>query len=215
MNSHSVMAQEWDFVGSSEITFICGGKRVILTATYKGGGGGSILFHQASWDPVFLADINPEDSVDLDQLLSGKVRVAFAVRRACTGVAQAHVSYAESHPLAACCCKPAEAAYTGCTLKCAFSHSLYTSLSLQRPGPVLPLEIQDWPVKEGTTGTAWTMQYLKEEQAWERLPEAGVSYSLPEMFGQVRHPDCDCALWVCWQCCGSVQCGSHAASPRV
>ena len=75
MNSHYVMAQEWDFVGSSEITFVCGGKRVILTVTYKGGGGGSILFHQASWDPVFLADINPEDSVDLDQLLSGKVKV--------------------------------------------------------------------------------------------------------------------------------------------
>ena len=74
--SQSVMAQEWDFVGSSEITFICGGKRVILTVTYKGGGGGSILFHQASWDPVFLADIDPEDSVDLDQLLSGKVRAA-------------------------------------------------------------------------------------------------------------------------------------------
>ena len=70
-------------MGSSEITFICGGKRVILTVTYKGGGGGSILFHQASWDPVFLADINPEDSVDLDQLLSGKVRAVGAVLLCC------------------------------------------------------------------------------------------------------------------------------------
>ena len=66
-------------MGSSEITFMCGGKRVILTVTYKGGGVGSILFHQASWDPVFLADIDPEDSVDLDQLLSGKVRAAIGL----------------------------------------------------------------------------------------------------------------------------------------
>jgi len=71
--------QEWDFVGSSEITFISGGKRVILTVTYKGGGGGSILFHQASWDPVFLADIDPEASLNLSQLLSDKVRLITAM----------------------------------------------------------------------------------------------------------------------------------------
>ena len=61
-------------MGSSEITFICGDKRVILTVTYKGGGGGSILFHQASWDPIFVADIDPEAPLDLRQLLSDKVR---------------------------------------------------------------------------------------------------------------------------------------------
>ena len=60
-------------MGSSEITFICGDKRVILTVTYKGGGGGSILFHQASWDPLFLADVDPEGPLDLPQLLSAKV----------------------------------------------------------------------------------------------------------------------------------------------
>ena len=107
MNLLSVMAQEWDFVGSSEITFICEGKRLILTVTYKGRQGGSILFHQASWDPIFLADINPEDSVDLDKLLSGKVRAS-------RGIAQAHVSSASFTPLIACCCKPAEAACTDC-----------------------------------------------------------------------------------------------------
>ena len=62
-------------MGSSEITFISGDKRIILTVTYKGGGGGSILFHQASWDPIFLADIDPEASIDLSQLLSDKVCV--------------------------------------------------------------------------------------------------------------------------------------------
>lgn len=62
-------------MGSSEVTFISGGKRVILTVTYKGGGGGSILFHQASWDPVFLADIDPEAPLNLSQLLSDKVRL--------------------------------------------------------------------------------------------------------------------------------------------
>lgn len=60
-------------MGSSEITFISGDKRIILTVTYKGGGGGSILFHQASWDPVFLADIDPEASTDLPRILSDKV----------------------------------------------------------------------------------------------------------------------------------------------
>ncbi len=60
-------------MGSSEITFISGNKRVILTVTYKGGGGGSILFHQASWDPIFVADVDPETPVDLSQLLSDKV----------------------------------------------------------------------------------------------------------------------------------------------
>ena len=69
-------------MGSSEITFICGDKRVILTVTYKGGGGGSILFHQASWDPLFLADVNPEGPLDLPQLLSAKVRCE-ADRRSC------------------------------------------------------------------------------------------------------------------------------------
>ncbi len=59
-------------MGSSEITFISGGnrlahegKRVILTVTYKGGGDGSILFHQASWDPVFVEDVDPEWSINL------------------------------------------------------------------------------------------------------------------------------------------------------
>ena len=61
-------------MGSSDITFISGGKRVILTVTYKGGGGGSILFHQASWDPIFVADIDPEAPLDLPHLLSDKVR---------------------------------------------------------------------------------------------------------------------------------------------
>ncbi len=60
-------------MGGSEITFISGGKRCILTVTYKGGGGGSILFHQASWDPLFLVDIDPEDPLDIPQLLSEKV----------------------------------------------------------------------------------------------------------------------------------------------
>ena len=89
--------------------------------------------------------------------------------------------------------------------------SLYSNLPLQRPGPVLPSEVQDWPIKEGTTGTAWTMQYLKDDQAWESLPEAVVSYSLPEISGQVRLKDCGCAIWVCWRCCGSIQCGYRAA----
>lgn len=65
--------KEWDFVGSSEITFMDKEKRNILTVTYKGGGGGSILFHQASWDPVFLADIDPEEPLDLGKLLADEV----------------------------------------------------------------------------------------------------------------------------------------------
>ena len=60
-------------MGGSEIAFISGGKRCILTVTYKGGGGGSILFHQANWDPLFLEDIDPEDPLDIPQLLSEKV----------------------------------------------------------------------------------------------------------------------------------------------
>ena len=42
--------------------------------TYKGEGGGSILFHQTSWDPVFVADVDPEQPVDLAHMLDGQVR---------------------------------------------------------------------------------------------------------------------------------------------
>ncbi len=52
-------------MGGSEIAFMHKGKRSILTVTYKGEGGGSILFHQTSWDPVFLQDFDPEAPIDL------------------------------------------------------------------------------------------------------------------------------------------------------
>lgn len=64
-------------MGGSEIAFMHGGKRTILTVTYKGEGGGSILFHQTSWDPVFLQDIDPEAPVNLDAHLQGQVRASF------------------------------------------------------------------------------------------------------------------------------------------
>ena len=74
-------------MGGSEITFISGGKRRILTVTYKGCGGGSILFHQASWDPLFLPDIDPENPLDIPKLLSEKVSnltgIAFFCNQAC------------------------------------------------------------------------------------------------------------------------------------
>ena len=59
-------------MGGSEIAFIHEGKRTILTVTYKGEGGGSILFHQTSWDPVFLQDIDPDAPIDLDAQLQGQ-----------------------------------------------------------------------------------------------------------------------------------------------
>jgi hypothetical protein len=71
--SIGVCSKAFDFMGGSEITFIVGGKRTILTVTYKGEGGGSILFHQTSWDPVFLQDIDPEQPVDLASHLQGQV----------------------------------------------------------------------------------------------------------------------------------------------
>ena len=66
--------QAFDFMGGSEATFIHGGARWTLTVTYKGEGGGSILFHQTSWDPVFLADVDPEQPADLARILDGQVR---------------------------------------------------------------------------------------------------------------------------------------------
>ena len=65
--------QPFDFMGGSEIAFMHEGKRSILTVTYKGEGGGSILFHQTSWDPVFLQDIDPEAAIDLDAQLHDHV----------------------------------------------------------------------------------------------------------------------------------------------
>lgn len=59
-------------MGGSEIAFMHGGKRIILTVTYKGEGGGSILFHQTSWDPVFLQDIDPEAPLVLEDQLQGQ-----------------------------------------------------------------------------------------------------------------------------------------------
>jgi len=63
-------------MGGSEIAFMHGGKRTILTVTYKGEGGGSILFHQTSWDPVFLQDIDPEAPIDLHAHLQDQVRAS-------------------------------------------------------------------------------------------------------------------------------------------
>ncbi len=60
-------------MGGSEAQFIRGGLRWTLTATYKGEGGGSILFHQMGWDPVFLRDIDPEQPIDLAATLRTKV----------------------------------------------------------------------------------------------------------------------------------------------
>jgi hypothetical protein len=59
-------------MGGSEIAFMHEGKRTILTVTYKGEGGGSILFHQTSWDPVFLQDIDPEAPLVLEDQLQGQ-----------------------------------------------------------------------------------------------------------------------------------------------
>ncbi len=50
----------------------------------------------------------------------------------------------------------------------------------------MPAEIQSWPIKEGAEGTAITLRYTKEDQSWERLPEAEVSFSHPDGSGQVR-----------------------------
>ena len=57
--------------------------------------------------------------------------------------------------------------------------------ALQRQGPQLPAELTSWPVKEGAWGTAYTLRYLKEEQAWEKLPASEVSYRHPDTAGQV------------------------------
>lgn len=59
--------------------------------------------------------------------------------------------------------------------------------ALQRQGPQLPAELISWPVKEGAWGTAYTLRYLKEEQAWEKLPASEVSYRHPDTAGQVPH----------------------------
>ena len=66
--------QAFDFMGGSEAIFVHGQLRWTLTVTYKGEGGGSILFHQTGWDPVYMRDIDPEQPIDLAGALSMKAR---------------------------------------------------------------------------------------------------------------------------------------------
>lgn len=77
-------------MGGSEITFIANGKRTIFTVTYKGEEGGSMLFHQTSWDPVFLQDIDPDGSFVLDELLQGQVYIMLLLQAIAQTLAFAH-----------------------------------------------------------------------------------------------------------------------------
>ena len=194
-------------MGSSEITFICGDKRVILTVTYKGGGGGSILFHQASWDPVFLADIDPEEKLDLPDLLSAKVCRKADLRIDLLILLPMHARLRASHNLscmnfaqqslhfqreAVLLCSYLESLGGQACQSCRASSQLHeiheATASAQTPGPPLPAELGDWPIKEGAKGKAVTLRYLQQGQCWERLPESDVSYSHSDASGQVRAP---------------------------
>ncbi|KAK9828695.1 hypothetical protein WJX72_001561 [[Myrmecia] bisecta] len=67
-------AGPWDFMAACEFTTIHEGMRHSVSLSHKGEGGGAIMFHQHSWDPVFLRGTNPkQESYDIDQLLQGKI----------------------------------------------------------------------------------------------------------------------------------------------
>ncbi len=51
---------------------------------------------------------------------------------------------------------------------------------------MLTAELQDWPIKEGSKGKAFTLRYLKEEQSWERLADSDVLYTHPDTSDKVR-----------------------------
>lgn len=58
---------------------------------------------------------------------------------------------------------------------------------MQVPGDVLLADMREWPIREGAHGTAYTLRYLKNEKAWERLPPQAVEYSHPDVSdGQVK-----------------------------
>ena len=66
-----------------------------------------------------------------------------------------------------------------------------STFSVQKQGPPLPAEIPRWPIKEGAEGTAVTLRFTKEDETWDWLPEAAVSFSPPDTSGQVRSfPHC-------------------------
>jgi len=57
---------------------------------------------------------------------------------------------------------------------------------MQEQGAMLTAELQDWPIKEGSKGKAFTLRYLKEEQSWERLADSDVLYNHPDTSDKVH-----------------------------
>ena len=63
--------QDFAFLGGCEATLVARGERNVLAVSYKGANSGDMFFHQQSWDPVFVADLDPQANHDVPALLSG------------------------------------------------------------------------------------------------------------------------------------------------
>ena len=55
------------------MTFIEGDQRNVLAVSYGGANSGDMAVHAQSWDPLFVADIDPQQDLDIDALLADKV----------------------------------------------------------------------------------------------------------------------------------------------
>ena len=61
------------FAAGCEATFIEDGQRNALGVGYSGTNAGEMAFHAQGWEPVFVADIDPQQKFDFEELLAGKV----------------------------------------------------------------------------------------------------------------------------------------------
>ena len=65
--------QDSPYLGKCSVEFEVAGERHTLAVSYSGANEGDLLFHQQSWDPVFVGAADLAAPQDIDGMLAGRV----------------------------------------------------------------------------------------------------------------------------------------------